>query len=302
LEHLEEDEVRVPEIRNDLYQDAGKILTENELILIVTEAVYSDSVENGKVLMQEPLPGRVVKKQDLVEVTISKGAEVAADEGIMPNLIFLSPDDAGSILIESGITYDIVYEENNVILGNAIMRQQPKPGEKVEEDSVAVITVSGGGERQRILLGWSEWIEELPPGISGSEEYSVQTRTEYRSRDRETKTIDSEVAPAGWKLMEKVRNGRHLSEWSGYMTLEESMNSALYQTLTPTCQSGFPDLYANYPPGASLSWQGWVADYAYKYYRWTEWTEWSDIPELQEEDDANHEVETRKLFMYRKLS
>jgi len=296
---LAENEVRIPELRNESYQEASTFSASDELNLIVTDSVFSEIVDSGITLTQEPLPGRIVLKQTVIEVTVSRGVETLIEEGIMPNVLFSTPSEAGIALKNAGIIYNIVYEESDTVLENTIIRQSPNPGERLADDEIALVTISDGSEKQRNLMGWGEWMEALPQGIGEAEGYNIATKTEYRSRDRETQTINSETAPSGWTLMERVRTGWHWSDWSGNWTWEETQASALYHTLTPTAQQ---DIYNDYAVNPEMRhiWAGRVPEYAYKYYRWTEWTEWTEIPAYQDEEDTDHEVEMRNLYRYRK--
>lgn len=76
----------------------------------ITEA-YSDTQEEGTILMQDPVAGSEVETETkaVIRLTISKGTTQIT----MPDILGYSQADAEQLLIESGISFRVVEVENN---------------------------------------------------------------------------------------------------------------------------------------------------------------------------------------------
>lgn len=118
-----------------------------DLQLKVKSSEYSDEVEKGEIISQNPKSGEEVSKFSAIEVIVSKGSE-GIDLSKF-NLIRSDKESALSQLENAGVSVQIVEENNDEIPSNYVIRYAPttvKKGERLslyvskgkKEDSVVV--------------------------------------------------------------------------------------------------------------------------------------------------------------------
>ena len=118
-----------------------------DLQLKVKSSEYSDEVEKGEIISQNPKSGEEISKFSAIEVIVSKGSE-GIDLSKF-NLIRSSKESAVSQLEDAGVSVQIVEENNDEIPIDYVIRYAPttvKKGERLslyvskgkKEDSVVV--------------------------------------------------------------------------------------------------------------------------------------------------------------------
>jgi len=147
-EQLAEDETRVPNVMNEKYESASQIAEKAELLLVVTNKEYSEKVEADTVMQQSPLPGRVQLKTSALNVVISAGVEAAIIDGVMPDIVFRTLDDAIAMLKEAGIKYQIKYEESDTVVKGNIISADAIAGDTIANGNTVTIVVSDGSDKQ----------------------------------------------------------------------------------------------------------------------------------------------------------
>jgi eukaryotic-like serine/threonine-protein kinase len=120
--------------------DAAKAaITQASLIVgEVTEKYASDPA--GKVIAQDPAPGRV-RKQTPVNLVVSKGPEAVA----VPDVKGKTFDDAQAALTQAGLTATREDVFNDAAPGK-VVDQSPQAGAKADKGSQVKLTVSKGSE------------------------------------------------------------------------------------------------------------------------------------------------------------
>jgi serine/threonine protein kinase len=148
-------DVKVPDVSGETYADAVNILSKKGFqVASSPKIVYTDEVEEGKVIKTSPEAGRVVKENTKITIFQSGGKKKKK----MKNYI--------------GQLYDSVIEEleqryANVVPYTAqsdkpkgqIVDQLPKPGDPVvEEEQEVRVWISEGPKRTQLadLTGWTE--------------------------------------------------------------------------------------------------------------------------------------------------
>ena len=114
---------------------------------------YSDTVEEGKVIDQDPAANSTATKGTKINLTISKGKEPAKSVQV-PNLVNMTPQEAEAALKKVGLKFsvgDSVYSDK-VESGN-VAEQSPAPGSKVQEGDVVTYQLSKG----RQSINASNW-------------------------------------------------------------------------------------------------------------------------------------------------
>lgn len=107
----------------------------------ITEA-YSDTQEEGTVLMQDPASGTEVSGETkaVIRLTISKGTTQIT----MPDILGYSQADAEQLLIESGISFRVVEVENNGEYAQGCVAYCDKePGDTFDKETTVTVYVAG---------------------------------------------------------------------------------------------------------------------------------------------------------------
>ncbi len=104
---------------------------------------YNDSVEEGYVIRQEPLPGRSVKKGTQIKLYISKGHGPRAVPDVVERENIA---DVESKITAAGFIVNRVYEQHDKIEKDTIIRLEPKSGEMLPYGSTVTMVVSNGPE------------------------------------------------------------------------------------------------------------------------------------------------------------
>lgn len=118
---------------------AEKKLSDNNLQMQVLGSEYSEKIEKGNIISQDPKEGEVVSKYSKVSVVVSLGSDSVDIANL--NLIGKTKESADSVLKENGFSVEHkeensdTYEKGTVIAYSPL---KPKRGEKI------VLTVSSG--------------------------------------------------------------------------------------------------------------------------------------------------------------
>lgn len=134
--------LRVPDFVGMSYSD----IRANEEYLAnfrfaITEA-YSDTQEEGTVLMQDPAAGSSVDTETkaVIRLTISKGITQIT----MPDITGYSQADAEQLLYESGISFRIVEVENNGEYAQGCVAYCDKdPGDTFDKETTITVYIAG---------------------------------------------------------------------------------------------------------------------------------------------------------------
>jgi serine/threonine-protein kinase len=129
--------VSVPELVGRTETDAGDLLRAAGLGVSVVEE-FSVEVARGTVIRQKPGPGKIIVKDSIVTIVVSKGPQ----QFPMPNVIGKSSDAARAEL--QGL--DLVVSEIQIpgSSGNTVVGQSPNAGGIVESGQEVTIYIAGG--------------------------------------------------------------------------------------------------------------------------------------------------------------
>lgn len=133
-------DVTVPEVEGVKLEEAVDIL-ENEGLAHKVNQIFHDTVPSGHVVSQDPRAGRVVKKGREVNLAISQGRETVE----IPDVVGLTELEARILLGKSGLTVEVIKENNEEIPVDEVIRQNPRPGFSLPKGEEVVIYVSSGG-------------------------------------------------------------------------------------------------------------------------------------------------------------
>jgi serine/threonine-protein kinase len=134
-------EVAVPEIMGMTEAEAVKLLESAGLRVEQAPAKHSDETPEGRVVLAEPPPKRMVKVGRLVRITLSAGSRWATVVDVRE----MSRDRALALLREAGLSMgrEQARYHPTVPLGY-VLEQDPAKGEKVRRGSSVNLTISKG--------------------------------------------------------------------------------------------------------------------------------------------------------------
>lgn len=140
--------ITVPDLSGKTADEAKKELTANGLKSASGEAEYSDTVEEGHVIRQDPVAGTEVAKDSTVTYILSKGSA-----GIdVPNVVGQREGAAVTTLNNAGFYVNTDYMESDTVEAGLVISQDPSSGKRKEGDAVNIV-VSTGKKTQTYSVG-----------------------------------------------------------------------------------------------------------------------------------------------------
>lgn len=140
--------ITVPDLSGKIADEAKKELTANGLKSASGEAEYSDTVEEGHVISQNPAAGTEVAKDSTVTYILSKGSA-----GIdVPNVVGQREGAAVTTLNNAGFYVNTDYMESDTVEAGLVISQDPSSGKRKEGDAVNIV-VSTGKKTQTYSVG-----------------------------------------------------------------------------------------------------------------------------------------------------
>lgn len=134
-------EVQVPELLNMTLEEAKKVIENTEFTLDENvESEVSETVEEGKIVEQDPGANQSVKKNTVIKVTISLGKTGGTIP--VPDVAEIDYKDAIKKLNEQKLGYKIVDEETDEYVANTVVRQSPQKDTKLNEGDIVTLYVA----------------------------------------------------------------------------------------------------------------------------------------------------------------
>jgi len=156
--------VYVPDLKNLSMGEAEILLKRSSLILGEVSKVFSSEFKKGRIISQEPEAGEVVKKGEIVNIIVSKGPSTILGTVIMPKLVGKNITEAKNILFDMGIEIsDIKKVVNNKVPEGTILKQNPQPGEVIDESTDISLIISEKREIEE-LFHKEVFYFEIPQG------------------------------------------------------------------------------------------------------------------------------------------
>lgn len=125
-----EEEIAIPNLRGRSLRDAKFTLERDEIRIDKIEYQASELPEDI-VIAQSISPGKIVKKNTSISVTVSSGAQLFQIS--VPYLVGLNLQEAQSRLQEAGLRIGVItYKKSSELLPNTIINQSPKAGDMVD--------------------------------------------------------------------------------------------------------------------------------------------------------------------------
>lgn len=133
----------VPNLANMTVEEATQKLQSIDLkVDDEIEYSFSDEIEDGRVITQDPDKGTSLPKNSTVKLIVSIGS--SGGTIAVPNTVNKSFDDAISQIMAAGLTYRVIEENSDTVAQGNIIRQIPIAGTKVNKDDIVTLHVSTG--------------------------------------------------------------------------------------------------------------------------------------------------------------
>jgi serine/threonine-protein kinase len=188
-------QTEVPGVAGFPEQEARERLAASSLDVKVTEQ-FSNRVDAGLVISQDPKPGELVDEGTVVELRVSKGRQELA----VPDVIGETEESAQAILEESGFKVSATLVYSNDFAAGLVVSQSPS-GAEAPKGSTIEISVSQGPELFGLpgVIGLSadEAIGILDEGGFGVDQQSQETSLQ------EEDGVVLDQAPAGGESVEQ---------------------------------------------------------------------------------------------------
>ncbi|MBU0580012.1 MAG: PASTA domain-containing protein [Candidatus Margulisbacteria bacterium] len=134
-------EISVPDLTGLPLEEAKDILESKGLKGRVVSELINSSVPMDHIISQKPDPERIVKKDRVIKLFVSKGV----GESKVPELIGRALDQAKTVLARNGLGLEVTqYVYNAAVQKNYILKQNPDPEVIVEKNTSVNVIVSNG--------------------------------------------------------------------------------------------------------------------------------------------------------------
>jgi len=141
-------EVTVPDVRGLSEDDATERLRASDLNLLVDSRRPVEGMEAGHVAWQEPAPGASTRRQRVVKVVLSMGAQVAE----VPDVVGRSRREAQLSLRALKAVVGQVVTISAPQAPDVVLAQAPMAGEPLEEGQRVDLLVSAGMPRPAFVM------------------------------------------------------------------------------------------------------------------------------------------------------
>ena len=158
-----EGQISAPDLYNITLDEAQRSLDKLNLnIRVNIEDEYSNEVEKGKIISQQPMSGATLQEGDTVTLVLSKGPM----KGYIPNVVGLTLGEAGNVLKENKLSLgNIKYEYSDTYNSGIVIAQDPKSGSENNQEWGTVNVVVSKGQKEEVVQ---------PPEEDDDEEEEVQ--------------------------------------------------------------------------------------------------------------------------------
>ena len=182
-----EGQISAPDLYNLTLDEAQRSLDKLNLnIRVNIEDEYSNEVEKGKIISQQPMSGSTLQEGDTVTLVLSKGPMT----GNIPNVVGLTLGEAGNILKENKLSLgNIKYEYSDTYNNGIVIAQDPKSGSESNQEWGTVNVVVSKGKKEEVVQPPEEDDEEeevQPPNVAPINPGSPNSGNQNGSNDNQS--------------------------------------------------------------------------------------------------------------------
>ena len=182
-----EGQISAPDLYNLTLDEAQRSLDKLNLnIRVNIEDEYSNEVEKGKIISQQPMSGATLQEGDTVTLVLSKGPM----KGYIPNVVGLTLGEAENILKENKMSLgNIKYEYSDTYNNGIVIAQDPKSGSESNQEWGTVNVVVSKGKKEEVVQPPEEDDEEeevQPPNVAPINPGSPNSGNQNGSNDNQS--------------------------------------------------------------------------------------------------------------------
>ena len=208
---LGEELARIPRVTNQKEADARDDITAAGFKVGRVDRQPSDSVESGRVMSQDPPPGKEAAKGSEVNLVVSSGKEQVE----VPQVVGDDEATAANKLGQAGLSVNRKTESSDTVESGKVISSDPKAGATVTKGSTVTIVVSTGPAMVTVpsLLGKSEAEAAKllsDAGLVGEKKERTTTN------DADVNKVVDQDPDAGTK----VKKGSTVTYWIGKKALD----------------------------------------------------------------------------------
>lgn len=189
-----EGQISAPDLYNLTLDEAQRSLDKLNLnIRVNIEDEYSNEVEKGKIISQQPMSGATLQEGDTVTLVLSKGPM----KGYIPNVVGLTLGEAENILKENKLSLgNIKYEYSDTYNNGIVIAQDPKSGSESNQEWGTVNVVVSKGKKEEVVQPPEEDDEEeevQPPNVPPINPGSSNSGNQNGSNDNQSQDSNTGV-------------------------------------------------------------------------------------------------------------
>lgn len=138
------DDITAPNLVGKNYSEVLSSIQYSEYNIVEDESVYSDSIEEGVIIAQEPPAGRTIKSTTEIYVTVSLGPKKIT----LVDLVGVEARAAKLKLESQGFLVSMDYELSDTVAEGYVISMDPQPYSELVEDDIVTLVVSMGPEER----------------------------------------------------------------------------------------------------------------------------------------------------------
>ena len=134
-----------PDFREMTFEEAEELAEKEGFTLKEGEELYDSAVPEGQICKQDPEAGSQARKGSTITVNISKGSK----EGMVPNILGITYEDAKDVLAKYGYELGNIEETTSTEPKGVILEQTPTAGSSLDKESKIDVVVSDGKGKEK---------------------------------------------------------------------------------------------------------------------------------------------------------
>ncbi len=131
-------EIYIPNIVGKKYDEVLETMRQGAMFLAISGFTYDSAVGDGVVTYQYPNAGESGHAGEIINVKVNK----TQNKTVVPNVMYLSVDDAKAMLEANGLEVDVKYNSSSAVAAGAVIDQSVSGGESVDSGEKITLTVS----------------------------------------------------------------------------------------------------------------------------------------------------------------
>ena len=198
-----------------LESNVGSEMLTKKGFVIEYEYIETENEEDIDHILEQSIEANTKAKEGtLIKLKVA----VSKEQVEVINVVGMTKEEAETKLKEIGLNVNITEQNSDTVDTGKVISQIIEAGTKVNKGAVIELLVSKGKKENKTQTkqkNWSNWVETLPQGVNSSN-YNIETKKQYRSSTRTTKTVTekdyrdptkskevSDTNTAGWNVYDK---------------------------------------------------------------------------------------------------